>query len=29
MPLNKLPWSPGLDKSEVNDLWRQKVAEFM
>jgi hypothetical protein len=27
--INKLPWSPGLDKSEVNDLWRQKVAEFM
>lgn len=27
--INKLPWSPGLDKSEVNDLWRAKVKEFM
>jgi len=27
--INKLPWSPGLDKSEVNDLWRQKVKAFL
>jgi hypothetical protein len=27
--VNKLPWSPGLDKSEVNDLWRSIVKEFM
>ena len=27
--INKLPWSPGLDKSEVNDLWRKLVGEFL
>ena len=27
--INKLPWSPGLDKSEVNDLWREHVKGFM
>jgi hypothetical protein len=26
--INKLPWSPGLDKSEVNDLWREHVKAF-
>jgi hypothetical protein len=26
--INKLPWSPGLSKSEVNDLFRQKVIEY-
>jgi len=26
--INKLPWSPGLDKSEVNDLWRNIIREF-
>jgi hypothetical protein len=26
--INVLPWSPGLDKSEVNDLWRSIVKEF-
>jgi hypothetical protein len=26
--INKLPWSPGLDKSEVNDLWRSHVKKF-
>jgi N-acetylmuramoyl-L-alanine amidase len=25
----RLPWSPGLSGSEVNDLWRSKVKEFM
>jgi hypothetical protein len=27
--INVLPWSPGLSKSEVNDLWRQHVQDFM
>ncbi len=26
--INRLPWSPGLDKSEVNDLWREHVLNF-
>lgn len=27
--INKLPWSPGLSKSEVNDLWRQHVLGYV
>jgi hypothetical protein len=27
--INKLPWSPGLDKGEVNDLFREYVKQFI
>jgi hypothetical protein len=27
--IGRLPWSPGLSNSEVNDAWRAKVKEFM